>query len=44
MTESHTDFESRWAIDPDAAVSLLSNASNYMHGAVVPVDGGWLAR
>lgn len=28
----------------DAAVFLLSNASNYMHGTVVPVDGGWLAR
>ena len=28
----------------DAAVFLLSNAANYMHGAVVPVDGGWLAR
>jgi 2-deoxy-D-gluconate 3-dehydrogenase len=28
----------------DAAVFLLAPASNYMHGAVIPVDGGWLAR
>lgn len=28
----------------DATVFLLSNASNYMHGTIVPVDGGWLAR
>jgi 2-dehydro-3-deoxy-D-gluconate 5-dehydrogenase len=28
----------------DAAVFLLAAASDYMHGAVVPVDGGWLAR
>ena len=28
----------------DAAVFLLAPASNYMHGALVPVDGGWLAR
>jgi 2-deoxy-D-gluconate 3-dehydrogenase len=28
----------------DAAVFLLSRASDYMHGTVIPVDGGWLAR
>lgn len=37
----------RWG-DPsdigDAAVFLLAKASDYMHGAIVPVDGGWLAR
>ena len=28
----------------DAAVFLLAPASRYIHGTVVPVDGGWLAR
>ena len=28
----------------DAVVFLLATASDYMHGAVIPVDGGWLAR
>jgi 2-deoxy-D-gluconate 3-dehydrogenase len=37
----------RWGRPSDlagAAVFLSSAASDYMHGAVVPVDGGWLAR
>ena len=37
----------RWG-DPDdlggAAVYLASKASDYVHGALIPVDGGWLAR
>lgn len=28
----------------DAAVFLLAAASDYMHGTILPVDGGWLAR
>ena len=37
----------RWGKPADigaAAVFLLAPASDYMHGAIVPVDGGWLAR
>jgi 2-dehydro-3-deoxy-D-gluconate 5-dehydrogenase len=37
----------RWG-EPDdlagAAVFLASRASDYVHGIVLPVDGGWLAR
>ncbi|MES1196866.1 MAG: 2-dehydro-3-deoxy-D-gluconate 5-dehydrogenase KduD [Steroidobacter sp.] len=36
----------RWGRPEDiggAAVFLASKAADYMHGAIVPVDGGWLA-
>jgi 2-deoxy-D-gluconate 3-dehydrogenase len=37
----------RWGHPADlggAAVFLAASASDYVHGAVIPVDGGWLAR
>jgi len=37
----------RWGRPPDlagAAVFLASSASDYVHGTVLAVDGGWLAR
>ena len=37
----------RWGEASDiggAAVFLASHLSNYVHGAIIPVDGGWLAR
>jgi len=37
----------RWGKPSDlggAAVFLAAPASDYVHGAIVPVDGGWLAR
>ena len=37
----------RWGVPADIGepvVFLLAPASRYMHGAVIPVDGGWLAR
>jgi 2-deoxy-D-gluconate 3-dehydrogenase len=38
---------SRWGMPDDlkgVAIFLASNASNYVSGAVIPVDGGFLAR
>ncbi|MCC2315803.1 SDR family oxidoreductase [Cellulomonas xiejunii] len=37
----------RWATPQDIAGAVLylsSRAADYVHGAVLPVDGGWLAR
>ncbi|AJD45320.1 2-dehydro-3-deoxy-D-gluconate 5-dehydrogenase KduD [Rhizobium sp. SEMIA 4085] len=37
----------RWGVPAElggAAVFLASSASDYVHGTVLPVDGGWLAR
>jgi 2-deoxy-D-gluconate 3-dehydrogenase len=37
----------RWGTPADiagATVFLASSAADYVHGAVLPVDGGWLGR
>lgn len=37
----------RWGTPDDmagTAVFLASTAADYLHGAIIPVDGGWLAR
>jgi 2-deoxy-D-gluconate 3-dehydrogenase len=35
----------RWGMrKAGLVVYLASDASNYMHGSVIPIGGGWLAR
>ena len=37
----------RWGTPDDlkgAVVFLASDAARYLHGAIVPIDGGWLTR
>jgi len=37
----------RWGAPEDlkgAVVFLASSASDYVHGVILPVDGGWLSR
>jgi 2-dehydro-3-deoxy-D-gluconate 5-dehydrogenase len=37
----------RWATPEDlqsVVVFLASRGSDYMNGAIIPVDGGWLVR
>ena len=37
----------RWGTPADVggtAVFLASSAADYLHGAIIPVDGGWMAR
>jgi 2-deoxy-D-gluconate 3-dehydrogenase len=37
----------RWGTPKDVggtAVFLASSAADYLNGAIIPVDGGWLAR
>ena len=44
MMKTHTAAVSSVPVAEDDGIQQASRAADYMHGAIVPVDGGWLAR